>query len=146
MNSWDKKFMNLAEHIASWSKDQSRQVGAIIVDENSKDVISLGYNGIPRGCNDDKLERQERPLKYKWFEHAERNAIYNAARHGKTLFGKSLYVTMFPCADCARAIIQSGIKTVYSYEPNMDNERWCEHFKISIEMFEEAGIFVKYVK
>ena len=94
----------------------------------------------PWGCNDDVDSRHERPTKYLWTEHAEKNCIFNAAREGKSLEGKTLYVTMFPCADCARGIIQSGISKVVTPKPNMSLEVWEESFKVSMEMFKETNI------
>jgi len=146
MNTWDNKFIALAEYVATWSKDESTKVGAVIVDEESKDIISMGYNGLPRGCNDNVPERQERPLKYSWFEHAERNSIYNAARHGKATNGKTMYLQWFPCKDCARAIIQSGIKKVVCFEPDFEHPRYGDSFKISSEMFGESGVEVVFAE
>jgi len=139
MDNWDKKFIKLCQHIAEWSKDKNKKVGAVIVD-NDNVVISMGYNGIPRGCDDTEECRYERPTKYLFTEHAERNAIYHAARHGVSLKGCKMYVTLFPCADCARAMIQSGITKIIAPEPNLDHEVWGEHFKASIQMMEEANI------
>jgi len=100
----------------------------------------MGYNGIPRGCDDTEECRYERPTKYLFTEHAERNAIYHAARHGVSLKDCKMYVTLFPCADCARAMIQSGITKIIAPEPNLDHEVWGEHFKAAIQMMEEANI------
>ena len=144
MRDWDKTFLNLAHDIAKWSKDKSTKVGAVIVED--KRIISVGYNGFPRGSNDDLEERHERPLKYKWSEHSERNAIYNAAANGHALTGTTLYCTMFPCTDCARGIIQSGIIRVVSIEPDLELPIWGEHFKVSLEMFSECGVTVKTEK
>ena len=144
----DLRWLALAQHISSWSKDQSTQVGCVVVG-SANQVLSLGYNGFPRGVNDTLDDRHERPLKYKWTEHAERNAVYNAARTGTSLNGSTLYVPFFPCADCARAIIQSGIKQVVSPLPSSYSEeftkRWSTDFKISHEMFAEALVTVRYV-
>lgn len=101
----------MAEYVSTKSKDKSTKVGAVIVGPNNE-VLSVGWNGFPRGVNDDVEERHERPAKYEWTEHGERNAIYNAARHGIRLDGTTLYTTHDPCADCARAIVQSGIRHV----------------------------------
>jgi dCMP deaminase len=138
--NWNKRFMDLAAHIAAWSKDPTK-VGAVIVD-NERRVLSMGYNGFPSGCNDDILERHERPAKYMYTEHAERNAIYNAGKAGVKLKGSALYCTMFPCADCARAIIQSGISTVTVKKPDLANPVWSKHFEVAYEMMEEAGVKV----
>ena len=136
-NSWDVKFIGLARHVASWSKDQSTKVGCVIVGP-TKDVRTLGYNGFPRNVNDDIKERHERPAKYFWTEHAERNAIYNAASTGVPLSECTAYTTLFPCADCARAMIQSGIKTVVTYTPDWNDSKW--QFGEVRDMLEEAGM------
>lgn len=140
MNNWHKKFIELSELVSTWSKDTSTKVGTVIVDEESKDVISIGYNGIPRNCDDNVEERHERPLKYKWFEHSERNAIYNAARLGKSTNNKTMYVQKFPCPSCARAIIQSGIKKIVSPTPDYSHHKYGDDFKISMQMLKEAEI------
>ena len=139
MENWDRKFIKLSKHISDWSKDKNKKVGAVIVDSDNI-VLSMGYNGIPRGCDDTDESRYERPIKYLFTEHAERNAIYHAARHGVSLKDCKLYVTLFPCADCARAMIQSGITKLIAPEPNLDHEVWGEHFKAAIQMMEEANI------
>jgi dCMP deaminase len=145
MADWGLRFKELALHVASWSKDKSTKVGAIIVDDD-RNPLAIGYNGFPRKCRDDVEERYERPLKYKWTEHAERNAIYTAARNGVRIEGATMYLFWFPCVDCARGIIQSGIREIYCDEPNFQDERWGEDFKISDQMFKEAGIIMNYYK
>src|SRR6266581_3511885 len=101
MTDWDTRFMVLARHIALWSKDPSRRVGCVIVGPNNE-VRATGFNGFPRGVDDTKVERYDRPIKYLWTEHAERNAIYNAVRSGTPLDGCRMYLPWFPCMDCAR--------------------------------------------
>ncbi len=146
MPNWNKKWEEILKIVKTWSKDRSTQVAAIIVDEESNTPVTFGYNGFPRGCDDDVDCRHERPEKYLWAEHAERNAIYNAAREGKSLEGKTLYVNLFPCADCARGIIQSGIKKVVTPEPNLELEHWKNSFKVSLEMMKEVGIEIVFTK
>lgn len=128
--------MSLAEHIAGWSKDQSTQVGAVIINQN-REVVSTGYNGPPRGVKDDDPNRHERPQKYFYFEHAERNAIFSAR---EPLNGKTLVCTMFPCADCARAIIQTGITEIITKEPEV--ERWSASSDAAKEMLDESGVTI----
>lgn len=114
--SWDEYFMGVALLAGKRSKDPNTQVGACIVDENNI-ILSKGYNGFPFGCSDDAYpwERQGEDTKYKYVVHAELNAILNA--NGKSLKGAKLYVDLFPCNECAKAIIQSGIKeVVYLYD------------------------------
>lgn len=108
---WDYYFMDMATLVASKSKDRSTRVGCVIVGPNHE-VRTTGYNGFCRGMNDDVEERHQRPEKYLWSEHAERNAIFNAARNGIRIEDCTAYTTVFPCADCARAMIQSGIVRV----------------------------------
>jgi dCMP deaminase len=142
--SWDERWMTLAKLIASWSKDKNTKVGAVIVD-NRNVLVSLGWNGLPRKVFDKPNEagqRYERPEKYLWAEHAERNAIYNAAAKGHPLLGCTIYSTLYPCADCARAIIQSGITKIVAPEPNWDDFQWGNHYRVAEEMFFEAEINV----
>jgi len=134
-------FMSMAYLVSMQSTDVSTHVGAVIVGTDNE-VRSTGYNGFPRGVNDDVVERQEKPLKYSWMEHAERNAIYNAARMGLSVKGCTMFTNGFPCADCARAIIQSGIAVVVTDRVWDDHNpvRWAESLRISQDMFVEAGI------
>lgn len=134
-------YMTMAYLIAMQSKDRSTRIGSVIVGPDSE-VRSTGYNGLPRGCNDDIEERQNRPEKYYWFEHSERNAIYNAVRMGLSTKGCTLYTQGIPCADCARAIIQSGISKVVVHKKwDLEStEKWvisCERSKI---MFVESNV------
>lgn len=110
--SWDEYFMGIAMLAARRSKDPSTQVGACIVSQNNI-IISTGYNGMPAGCSDDEYpwEREGEDNKYPYVVHAELNAILNA--NGRDLRGSKLYVALFPCNECAKAIIQSGVKEVY---------------------------------
>ncbi len=135
----DENFKEISEVVSKLSKDISTKLGAVIV--NSDNVIqSVGYNGFPRNVNDEIIERQERPLKYKWFEHAERNAIYNFAR--QFLKGSSIHLTWIPCTDCARGIIQTGISEVVISDIDVQ-ERWKEDFLQSLIMLNESGVKVR---
>lgn len=109
--SWDEYFMSVALLAAMRSKDPNTQVGACIVGEDKR-IISTGYNGFPCGCSDDDFpwDREGEETKYPYVVHAELNAILNAG--GRNLSGSKLYVALFPCNECAKAIIQAGIKTV----------------------------------
>ena len=137
--------MDLARHIASWSKDRSRKVGCVVVGPHGQEVRATGFNGFPRGVKDDVEERHQRPAKYDWTEHAERNAIYNAARVGTAVENCTLYVTLFPCAGCARAIIQSGIGRVVTVPAPKDDPVWDKEFKIAKEMLHAAGVVLSYM-
>ena len=141
INKWDTRFMEMANLVASWSKDTNTKVGSVIIDKD-KIVLSMGYNGFPRGCDDSIESRFEKPVKYLFTEHAERNAIYHAARHGVSLRGCTLYVTLFPCADCTRAAIQAGITKVVGPTPDVDHHKWGDSFKASLTMLEEANVEV----
>lgn len=141
---WDARWQALTNLIASWSKDRSTKVGAVIVDDRQT-VLAVGWNGFPRGINDDIDARHERPIKYKWTEHAERNAIYNAAARGISLDGSAIYTTLMPCADCTRGIIQSNIYSIITPEPNWNDERWGEDFRLSREMLDEANVLMRFV-
>jgi dCMP deaminase len=118
--SWDNRWMDMAKLVAGWSKDRSRSCGAVIVDSRNV-LVSIGWNGFPRGINDDVDVRHERPAKYLWTEHAERNAIFNAAANGHPTKDCVMYLPWYPCADCARAIIQSGISEIICIEPDWDD-------------------------
>ncbi len=109
--SWDEYFMGVALLAAGRSKDPSTQVGACIVNQENV-IISTGYNGFPTGCSDDEFpwEREGEDTKYPFVVHAELNAILNS--HGKSLQNAKIYVALFPCNECAKAIIQSGIKEI----------------------------------
>lgn len=143
-NKWDARFFAMADLVASWSEDQSRRVGCVVVGD-SNEVRSTGYNGMPRGVSSEPNERhaRENSEKYLWFEHAERNALYNMVRAGVSTSNCRMYCNSFPCADCARAIIQSGIGELRTYAPDLNDIKFGRHFSVSLEMFSEGGISVK---
>lgn len=120
--SWDEYFMGVSLLAAKRSKDPNTQVGACIVD-NSNVILSTGYNGFPVGCSDDDLpwDRTGEDTKYPYVVHAELNAILNSG--GKSLRGAIIYVGLFPCNECAKAIIQSGIKEVVYLNDKYANEK-----------------------
>ena len=135
--------MELAFLISTWSKDTSTKTGALVVGPD-REIRATGYNGLVRGVDDNIPERMERPTKYDFFEHAERNAIYNACLTGTSLKGCTLYATHSPCTDCARAIIQAGIKTVVTnkviIDENTPKNTWRDKLEYSAQMFKEAGV------
>lgn len=134
------KFMRVAQTMASYSKDRSTQVGAVALDDNLN-VISTGWNGFPRGVNDDIEERHQRPEKYLWTAHAEENLVAQAAYGGRSLKGSTVLVTaLFPCATCARMLIQAGVVRIIA--PKVANERWAEQNAVAQTMFNEAGVEV----
>jgi len=145
-DKWASRLLNMAKEVASWSKDESTKVGAVITTEDGK-PISWGFNGMPMGVNDTLPERQERPLKYKWFAHAERNAMDLASR--SDLSGCVMFVTFFPCSSCAQSIIQRNIATIVvdaEYAADKMPERWKEDMIVSMEMLNEAGVRIVEAK
>lgn len=143
---WDLRFLRMAKEVSTWSKDESTKVGCVIVDQY-KIIRSVGYNGLPRGVNDSRKDRQERPLKYKYFNHSEDNALNNCNIIGVSTLNCSMYVTMCPCSACARNIIQSGIKRVVFIEPSDDLVyRWGDDFKVALEMLSESSVDWKTYK
>lgn len=139
LSIWDRRFLELAHTVGSWSKDRSAKTGCVIVGPDRL-LRSTGYNGFVRGVDDDVPSRHERPMKYSWTEHAERNAIYNAARLGISLTGCTAYINWFPCMDCARALIQVGIVRLVGLTPDQEDLKWGAEFKLALEMFEEAKL------
>jgi dCMP deaminase len=138
---WDRRFLTLTAQVGSWSKDRSAKAGCVIVGEDRL-IRSTGFNGFPRNIDDDEPSRHERPAKYSWTEHAERNAIYNAARLGISTLGCICYVNWFPCVECARAIVQAGMIHLVGLEPDQQDPRWGDDFQFAYKLFEEAGVGV----
>ena len=141
--AWNEYFMKMAENVRTKSKDRSTQVGAVIVGDGHA-VLSVGFNGFPRKLNDLVDKRHSRPVKLFYTEHAERNAIYAAARNGVRLLGSTMYVTGggSPCADCVRAIIQAGILKVVCMDKKFEGKSsvWAESCSIGEEMLLETGV------
>jgi dCMP deaminase len=132
-NKWDQRFMEMARLVASWSKDPSSKVGAVIT--RGKFVVSVGFNGFPQGIADSAERLENREIKYPTILHAEVNAILSAHQD---ISGCTLYVTPYmPCPQCAAVIVQSGITRIV-YTPS-DNERWGQP-QLSLTMFQEAGV------
>lgn len=146
-NQWDNRFFDVAQLVSSWSEDESRKVGAVIVG-SANQILTTGYNGLPRGVSSDHAVRHssENKEKYFWYEHAERNAIFNAARDGVKLEGSTIYSTLFPCADCSRAIVQSGIKKLKTYEPPQNDTTYSRSFEVSKILLLEGGVEVEFFK
>lgn len=144
MTDWDARFLDLATHISTWSKDRKRKVGAAIVGPRHE-VRGVGYNGFAAGVLDDVEDRHVKPRKLLFVEHAERSTIYYAALIGVPLAGCTLYCTSCPCADCARAIILSGIKRVVAFKDEPGSGSWLEHWAAARTMFGEAGVELKEV-
>lgn len=142
-SKWRRRFLGLCDHLSGWSEDRDFQVGAVVVGPG-QEIRATGYNGLPRGVSAADHRRLDRPSgeKFHWVEHAERNALYNAARAGTAVAGCTIYVNRFPCAECARAIIQSGIACV-ACPPKPVNDGKLDHsFDVSEILLAEAGIRV----
>lgn len=139
MNKWDARYLKLAKEIASWSKDPSKQIGAVAVGDFGQ-VLAQGYNGFPRNISDNEERYSDRETKYKYVVHAEMNAIFNATLNGISLKNSTLYVYGLPiCSECAKGIIQVGIKkVVMGY--NEISYKWLESFELTKKLFDEAGI------
>jgi dCMP deaminase len=165
MNStWHRRYIQMAGLVASWSKDPSTKVGCILVNPESQVVVSTGFNGMPRGIEEYNVveeaghhgrpfmqadglhkERWARPEKYQWVEHAERNAIYNAARFGQPTLGCIAYMNFDPsciCTSCARAMIQAGIVEIVGPDRPFPGkgEQWEDDLLLAQAMLVEAGI------
>lgn len=133
---WDFRFLELSFNVASWSKDPSTKVGSCIVD-SKKRIYSLGYNGFPRGVLDKEDRYSERDTKLKFVSHAERNALDNCPFPVENC---TLYSTHFPCNECAKSIIQKGIKKVVTIRPSKNKEN--ENHKFTDIMFSESGVLL----
>ena len=146
--TWDEMFILQAALIAQKSKDPSTKVGCIIVNDDNV-ILSTGFNGFPRGIDEYVNSRWDRPEKYHWIEHAERNAIFNAARVGVSLNGARAYLNWEPkpCADCTRALIQAGIKEIIGPNRTFTGKGAGKHYSISHseEMLEEAKVKTRYI-
>lgn len=141
-----KKFYELAKVQANlFSKDPHRKVGALFIDENSYSIRASGYNGFCRGVDETRENRWARPNKYMYVCHAEANGIYNACRDGTSLNHTVAVVTLFPCLECAKAMIQVGVKGVVAPKPDLEDERWGQQFREALDMFEEVGMKIMYV-
>ena len=148
MSKWDKRYLELAKEISTWSKDPSTKVGAIAVSDQGG-VIAQGYNGFPRGVVDAHSRLLDKETKYKYIVHAEMNCIYNAAYQGSCLVGSTMYVHGLPvCHECAKGIIQSGIIRVVSpkiKEPTVIAMKWKQSMKLTMDLFTEVGIRYDFV-
>ena len=145
--SWDEYFMRHVYLSATKSKDPRTKIGAILV-RDGRHIISEGYNGIPKGVCDCKPERFERPEKYNWFEHAERNSVYVCARYGIASDGTTMYTQGIPCINCTRAVVQAGIKELVvhkQWEDNYDSTTSSINNDIDarVNMLSEAGVVVR---
>lgn len=135
---WHIRFAQLAQEVASWSKDPSTKVGCVLVKD--KRVISTGYNGFPRGISDSFDRLMDREQKYEITVHAEVNAVTTAALHGVSTQGCTAYVTFNPCSRCAAILINAGIDEVFVAGGEEVPTRWLENFILASKLLAEAGV------
>lgn len=136
-NKWDQRFIRVAREVSSWSKDPSKQIGAVIVKD--KRILATGYNGFPKGIDDSEDKYNNRELKYELVVHAEMNAIYNASYHGVSLKDTTMYVWGLPvCNECAKGIIQVGINRIVMAAEDVP-QRWIDSYSKSEQLFIESG-------
>ena len=142
MSKWDKRFLDLAKQISTWSKDPSTQVGCVVVGPD-REIRSTGFNGLPRGIEDTGERLNNREIKYPMICHAEENAIMHAARTGISLKNCIAYVTWPPCTRCARSLIQAGISEIVYPSEVVIPDRWEADFDMSLDMFKESKTLVR---
>ena len=142
-HKWNERYMQMAKEVSLWSKDPNTKVGAVAVGSKGQ-ILSQGFNGFPRGILDTSDRLNDRETKYQFVVHAEMNVIYNATYSGVSLDGAKLYVYGLPvCNECAKGIIQVGIKEVYVAQDCIDlRPHWFESFQKTMDMFNEVGIKV----
>ena len=140
----DEELFRLAQAEAQRSDDATK-VGAVFVDPSTSRVLVAGHNRMPAGVDAGVAARWTRPQKYSWIEHAERNAIYAAARNGIALQGSTAALSWYPCSDCVRALVQCGVATLIARRPDEDDPKWGGDFVIARTMLQEAGVVVRYV-
>lgn len=141
--SWDEFFMRMVYLISTKSRDPRTKIGAVLVKD--KRVISMGYNGFPGGVNDLVERYNDRDTKYRFIVHAEDNTILTASRFGISTVGTILYTNGVPCCECAKSIIQGGIKEIVVHRqwPDMKHSVWIESTKISRMMLDESGVNIR---
>jgi dCMP deaminase len=146
MNKWHKRYIELARNISTWSKDPSRQIGAVAISDSGQ-VLATGYNGFPRGIEDTPERYENKETKYKLVVHAEMNCIYNATYNGVSLEGSSLYIWgLPPCSECAKGMIQVGVRNVYYSYGQQIPQKWLESLETTIELFKESGVTLDLIE
>ena len=148
MTDWNARYMALAAHVATWSKDRSTKVGSVIIG-SEREIVSVGYNGFARGVSDDHPERHERPLKYLMTVHSELNSVLNAGRVGAKILGCTMYVTAMPCANCASVVVNAGINKLFvpkwdRHDPMFD--RWREDWEWAEVILREGKVVVTFLE
>ena len=145
-DKWNYRYLELAKTVAGWSKDPSRQIGCVAVNDKGQ-ILSVGYNGFPRGINDDDVRLNNRIEKYKYIVHAEKNMIYNATHNGVSLDGCTVYVSGLPvCSECAKGLIQVGVKKVIMEDATNIRNNWAESWELTRSLFDEARIKYKILE
>jgi dCMP deaminase len=144
---WDRRFLELAKHVSTWSKDPSTQVGAVLVDYLNR-VVGMGYNGFARGVSDIPERYADRELKYKMVVHAEVNALLSAGRDARysTLYVYPSFMLPPICHDCCKAAIQAGVAGIVGYIPDETNPRvlrWKDSIAVARDMWTESGKFIR---
>lgn len=141
----DRLLLCEAYEVARGSPDPSTQNGAVLATAAGFKVY--GLNSFPLGVSRDP-ERLERPLKYQYVEHAERSALYNAARCGATTYGATMYCPWYACTDCARGIIAAGVRRIVGHllPEHQEHPRWHDSIKLALEMLAEAGVYYEWVE
>jgi dCMP deaminase len=143
LDKWDLRFFRVAKEVQSWSKDPSTKCGCVLV--HDRRIISTGYNGLPASLSDSLDRYQNREFKLATIIHAEKNAIFNAAKNGSLTEGTTAYVTWPPCSQCASALIQAGVSKVVCPDPKTGPERWVSNFLLANDLLYEAGVKVLYL-
>lgn len=141
VDKWVKRYLDLAQAVSTWSKDPSTKIGAVAVGSQGQ-IISQGYNGFPRGIIDSDNRLSVKEEKYKFVVHGEMNCIYNACLNGLSLKDTTLYVYGLPvCSECAKGIIQVGIKTVITQYGNTNlNPKWADSNILTKQLFSETDV------
>ena len=142
LTKWDLRFLKIAHEVQSWSKDPSTKCGCVLVKDRR--VIATGYNGFPANISDSLDRYQNREFKLAAVVHAEKNALFNAAKNGSTTEGCTAYVTWPPCSQCASALIQAGVSKVICPRVSTTPERWKDNFVLAGNLLYEAGVTVMY--
>ena len=142
LTEWDRRFLRIAYEVKSWSKDPSTKCGCVLV--RDRRVVSSGFNGLPANLSDSLDRYQNREFKLATIIHAEKNAIFNAAKNGSLTEGTTAYVTWPPCSQCASALIQAGVSKVVCPDPKTGPERWVSNFLLANDLLYEAGVKVLY--
>jgi len=148
LSKWDNRYLSIAQECSRWSKDPSTRVGAVAVNPYHGQILAQGYNGFPRGVRDDAERYKDREQKLKYTVHAELNCIFNASLSGASLYGATMYVYgLHVCHECAKAVIQSGIKCVVCRTNSQAaSARWVESTELAKQMLVEAGVKLVHVQ